>query len=189
MTNEAYEYFGCNTGDVIFIGVNSDTDDAGAIAWDNTNGVNYTTISSTSGGTAIFNAYNPAALPTLILIAPDQSIVEQDIWPISSSATIENLFENTYGLTPMACGTGNIKLPENKGDDVIFIYPNPAKDVIYLDGADHDYIEIFDVIGKKVAQVNKKENMLNVANFPEGVYVIKIHLDSNIESHKFIIER
>ncbi|GAB4294172.1 MAG: hypothetical protein Kow0068_19060 [Marinilabiliales bacterium] len=186
MTNEAYEYFGCNSGDVFFIGVNEDTDDAGAIAWDNTNGVNYTTISSVNGGSNIFSIYNPAALPTLILIAPDHSIVEQDIWPISSSATIINLFES-YGMTQQSCSTGKISYSKKKSE--LSVYPNPANDKLFIDGANPETVSIFNVLGKELIKTDNFIGSIDISNLHEGIYILKIKIDNITESRKFIIER
>jgi hypothetical protein len=57
-------------------------------------------IPNPPGGT-INNTYNPAAYPTTILIAPDRSIVSQDIWPISSTI-LRNEVEGAGGI-PSSC--------------------------------------------------------------------------------------
>ncbi|MBN2682402.1 MAG: PKD domain-containing protein [Bacteroidales bacterium] len=77
-------------------------DDAACEAWDLANGVEYTTISGTSGGAAIHADYGVSAYPTMCLIAPDHSIVEQDIWPISTVSDIITPLES-YGLTETSC--------------------------------------------------------------------------------------
>lgn len=51
---------------------------------------------------AIKNAYGISATPTFILIAPNHDIVEQDMWPISSTQTFINYIE-PYGLLPAEC--------------------------------------------------------------------------------------
>ncbi len=43
------------------------------------------------GGVTVSGLYNPEAFPTIILIAPDKSIVEKDMWPAS---TIPGLLED-----------------------------------------------------------------------------------------------
>jgi PKD repeat protein len=65
-------------------------------------GVEYTTISGTSGGATIHTDYGVGAYPTMCLIAPDRTIVEQDIWPISTVADIITPLES-YGLTETSC--------------------------------------------------------------------------------------
>lgn len=50
------------------------------------------------GGDAVCNDYGIGAYPTFILIAPDQSIVEQDIWPVSTSADLTTPITNDGGI-------------------------------------------------------------------------------------------
>ncbi len=82
--------------------MNTGENDATCIAFDTQHGLTFPTVSgSEGGGTAVNNAYNPTAYPTIILIAPDHTIVEQDIWPIGP---IINIMEG-YNITPHDCGS------------------------------------------------------------------------------------
>jgi len=84
--------------------MNTGENDATCIAFDTQHGLTFPTVSGTEGGgTAVNNAYNPTAYPTIILIAPDHSIVEQDIWPI---APIISIMEG-HGITPHDCDGGS----------------------------------------------------------------------------------
>ena len=104
MISEAYEYFGCNTSDLFVMSVNTGDTDAECIAFDQTYGIEFPCISGVEGGgTAINGTYGISAYPTYILIAPDHSIVEQDIWPVSSAQTFITLFES-HGIMQAECG-------------------------------------------------------------------------------------
>ena len=104
MLSEAYELFGCNTADLYVISVNTGDTDAECIQFDLTYGVEFPCISGVEGGgTAINNTYNIGAYPTYILIAPDKSIVEQDIWPVLSTQTFIDVFES-HNLQQAECG-------------------------------------------------------------------------------------
>lgn len=81
--NAEYVKYGSNNEGLIVLAAHSSGDDAAIQSWDNTNGVEFPSISGSNGGSSIFSTYQVGATPTLILIAPDQEIVEQDIWPIS----------------------------------------------------------------------------------------------------------
>lgn len=86
--NASYENFGCNTSGVIFLGIDLGDNDTEVLAFDNTYGVHYPCISGDAGGSNICSTYGISAYPTIILIAPDKSIVVQDMWPSAlASAT------------------------------------------------------------------------------------------------------
>lgn len=101
---EAYQRLGCNMHDVFFIEVDHG-DGVGAIQnWINNYGVEYPTIVGANGGNAICSTYQIEYYPTVILIAPDRQIVEQDIYPIPSSQTIVNTLA-PYGIAEHSCDT------------------------------------------------------------------------------------
>lgn len=105
MLSEAYEYFGCNTADVFVISVNRGENNATCIQFDETYGIEFPCLSGIEGGgTAVNNTYGIAAYPTYILIAPDHTIVEQDMWPIASVQTFKNYFQE-HGIQASPCGS------------------------------------------------------------------------------------
>jgi len=83
-------------------------------------------------------------------------------------------------------------------EPVITTYPNPARDMLYLNikGMEgQTFITITDAAGKVVANYN--ENLLNsettlnysVAKFAQGVYFLNIHNDDNVITKKFIVTK
>ena len=101
--SEAYTYFGCNTGDLVVLGIDYGDTDAEVIQFEQTFGVIYPSSSGEEGGgTPVCTAYGITAYPTVILIAPDRSIVEQDIWPIENGAYIVSVVE-PYGPQGNSC--------------------------------------------------------------------------------------
>jgi len=101
---ESYYAMGCNMHDVFYMEIATGDSDAACLNWVNTYGVEYPTISGQSGGTAICNQYGIPAYPTLILIAPDRSILIQDLWPINNAQTIITALEQ-HGLEQHDCNT------------------------------------------------------------------------------------
>ena len=101
--NAAHVYFGCNTGDVVFLAIDTGDTDEDCIWFDETFGVEYPTISGVEGGgTQICNDYMIPAYPTVILIAPNRDIVEQDIFPIPNPQAVIGVLEQ-YGLQQTDC--------------------------------------------------------------------------------------
>ena len=95
--NNVYTKFGANTGDVIMIAVDNGNTEAEVLAYETTYGGLLPSISGDAGGTGICSTYGIGAYPTFILIHPNGSIVEQDIWP-ASEAILTTVFEG-HGIT------------------------------------------------------------------------------------------
>ena len=82
--NDAFTAFGCNTGEVIFLSIDNGDTDAEVIQYEADYGCLPPAISGDEGGgDSINSAYGIGAYPTVVLIAPDKTISEQDIWPVS----------------------------------------------------------------------------------------------------------
>jgi len=73
------------------------------IAFDEQHGITFPTISGIQGGgTTICNTYGIGAFPTVILMAPDHSIIIQDLWPINNTENIISELE-AHGIAQHAC--------------------------------------------------------------------------------------
>lgn len=106
--NTTFEYFGCGDFDVTLLSIAIGDTDAAVIAYDELYGVLYPSISGVEGGgTTICNAYGIAAYPTHIIIAPDHTIIEQDIWPISSPSDFIDPLE-AAGCEANECGSSTL---------------------------------------------------------------------------------
>lgn len=85
--------------------MNTGENNASVINYYTQHGLEFPAISGVEGGgTAINNTYQIGAYPTYILIAPDHSIVEQDIWPVYNAQTFINAFESN-GVQQASCNT------------------------------------------------------------------------------------
>ena len=104
---DSYTAMGCNIYDVFYMEIATGDSDQNCINWVNNYGIEYPTISGVGGGTAICNQYGISQYPTVILIAPDRSIVIQDLWPISNAQTIITALEQ-HGLQQHDCDGPNI---------------------------------------------------------------------------------
>ena len=99
---ESYYAMGCNMHDVFYMEIATGDSNAACLNWVNTYGVEYPTISGEAGGTQICNQYSIGAYPTVILIAPDRSIVINDLWPINNAQTDISALEG-QGLQQHDC--------------------------------------------------------------------------------------
>ena len=103
---DSYYTMGCNMHDVFYMEISDRDSDATCQNWTVNYGVEYPTISGAAGGGTICNAYHIGAFPTIILIAPDHSIVIQDLWPINNAQTVVNALVG-QGVQPHDCNAAN----------------------------------------------------------------------------------
>ncbi|MDR0844714.1 MAG: T9SS type A sorting domain-containing protein [Tannerella sp.] len=69
------------------------------------------------------------------------------------------------------------------------IYPNPVKDILYLEHGQSklDLLEISDITGKSyVREVDFAEKSLRVSKLEAGVYILKVIVNGQTSVHKFI---
>ncbi len=135
----SYEYFGCNYADVIYLGINWGSDNDLVRQFDSVWGAYYPSASGLQGGgNAVVDLYQVQSYPTVILIAPDRSILNNHIWP--PEAVNINAEVLTAGGIPMSC-TVNAGLlqPETRerlqvfypDGGVVQIVPAGLKDKVY----------------------------------------------------------
>ena len=99
---QSYYSFGCNMHDVFYMEISTSDANAACQTWAANYGVEYPTIATTGGGNGICNQYQISYYPTVILIAPDHSIVIQDLWPIGSAQAVITALE-AQGVTQHPC--------------------------------------------------------------------------------------
>lgn len=188
---ETFTNYGCNTQDVYFMSVDQGNTNAECVAYENTylgGPPGYPTISGTDGGgNAVVSAYGISAFPTYILIAPDHSIVEQDMWPISSAANFTTYFSSN-GLTQKACLSG---ITEENLANSISVFPNPAVDNLVIETSNNEVViavKVYDVLGKLLVNNNINETTrleLNVSGLEKGIYYMEITTASGVAVKKF----
>ena len=99
---ESYYAMGCNMHDVFYMEISDRDSDAACQNWVSNYGVEYPTIGGPAGGSGICSTYGIPAFPTVILIAPDRSILINDLWPINNAQTVISQLE-AQGLQQHDC--------------------------------------------------------------------------------------
>ncbi|MCF8371995.1 MAG: T9SS type A sorting domain-containing protein [Bacteroidales bacterium] len=110
--NQAYINFGCNTGNVVFLGINNGDTNAEVDAFRFTYNMWMPSISGIDGGAnMVCFDYNVTMYPTAVLIAPDKTILEQGMDISTMDSIIENhggilqpcmgMLNPTYGIEPV----------------------------------------------------------------------------------------
>lgn len=199
--HQAFLTYGANapTAPMFFVSINRDDNNAVMHNWETTymsaTGPTYPlaisgTEGSATGGPQSFNvSYGINAFPTIILIAPNRQIVEQDIWPISTAASFDPYFQS-HGIYPGIAGLTTIV-----DKSTINLFPSPAKDnlVISVSGDKLNGVRLFDILGNTVLAQNfenaGQSKTLNISNLTAGVYFAEVRINNKeLVIKKFVKE-
>lgn len=73
-------------------------------------------------------------------------------------------------------------------DNPFVLFPNPVDEVIYLNSSDNiKNITIYDALGKQINSISNVSNEIEVANYAQGMYLVKISTnDGSSYTMKFI---
>jgi predicted extracellular nuclease len=72
----------------------------------------------------------------------------------------------------------------------VLVYPNPAEDVIMLNGAEGSIVELIAVNGQKVFEgsVNAKVEALQLTGISPGIYMIRITMSGQVAVKQIVVE-
>lgn len=111
----SYEHFGCNYGNVIYLGINWGSDNQSVLQFDEQWGAIYPSVSGLhGGGNGVVDLFEVLSYPSVIIIAPDRSILNNYIWPPDEPTL--NAAVLAAGGIPLICtvDTEQIPIPENQ---------------------------------------------------------------------------
>ncbi|MGL4598746.1 MAG: redoxin domain-containing protein [Bacteroidia bacterium] len=188
---QAYNNYGCNQYDVFFMAVDVGDNTAAVQQFEQTylgGPAGYPVISGTDGGgDAVIAAYNIGAFPTYILIAPNGTIVEQDMWPINNAASFTT-YLSAYTLQQNPCITGIV---ENTSTFDVNLYPNPASDFITV-STEKSLIQysVVDMAGRVVLEgffTEGQPPVVPVGGLSYGSYVLQLSTnDGQVQRSRFM---
>ena len=115
-----------------------------------------------------------------------------DATPATNGAVIGGALDMTNSIyidaivfdnTAPNLGTNDVEFANN----TISLYPNPTQEVLNVNSADQiAKIEVYDLLGKKVASNNNAKNV-NVSALGKGVYVVKVAQENgSVVAKRFI---
>ncbi|SMC52614.1 FG-GAP-like repeat-containing protein [Moheibacter sediminis] len=106
-------------------------------------------------------------------------------WPSGIVDTIENPEINS---TLVIVEGESILGVNDTAAEKISIYPNPVKDILYVQGKslNGSNVEIFHLTGSLVLKSKLTDNKVNVSNLAKGIYVISVENQGKKTTMKFI---
>lgn len=177
----AFQNYGCNTANVFFMSIDNGDNNAACQSFENTylgGNAGYPVASGTQGGgNAVNTAYNIAAYPTYILIAPNHDIVEQDMWPISSATSFDPYFSSN-GLSYATCATGVVEITSPFDFN---LFPNPVVSVLNIESTENAELtsyRIFDYVGNVLlsgeTNIASSKLSIDVSSLAPGFYFAEV---------------
>jgi len=185
--NEFYDKYGCNQGDLIAISMNNGSDnDAAVIAFEEQYGgpFNHAPAVSADGGAGAVDAdFNIAAYPTYCLIGPDNTLLENDIWPLTGVETFEATFPVDFDPPVLACSLGIT----DQAVVQVAIYPSVSNGQninIETTEALTAPVAVYDVNGRLVQ--TSEGTVLNVSA-GTGIYFVQLQLAGQTITKRIVI--
>lgn len=68
------------------------------------------------------------------------------------------------------------------------LYPNPAHDLIFIDGVEAQTFKVFDISGREMLSGEAWQNQINLSELTKGIYVLKCITDKGLITHKIVKE-
>ena len=150
---EAYRLYGCNEHDVFFMEISPNGHDDACQAWVDRFGVQYPTISRDGGGNDIAQAIPVGYYPTLMLIRPDHTFANRDIYPPTLEYIIDAMEAEGYMQYPCIEETLTFSMDTvnlNWGELTwITVFNNTAEDAIVTNTCDEMYWLQFTLDGQE----------------------------------------
>jgi len=186
---EAFVNYGSNSpaAQIYFVSINRDDNNAVMQSWESTYmnptgpyplGISGTEGSSSGGPQSFSSLYGISAYPTMILIAPNREIVEQDMWPINTWSDFSTYFQS-HGLNPTIASVAN----PNVSLSNVSLYPSHASDLVSIDAKGNKIksIRLFDILGNVVLNKNVNSSQgienIDVSILRSGIYFAEVILN------------
>ena len=69
------------------------------------------------------------------------------------------------------------------------VYPNPAKNMLHVEGAGLTQVEVFNIMGQSVMKINENFEAINIGHLQNGIFFIRIKTTEGEKTVKLVIEK
>jgi hypothetical protein len=69
------------------------------------------------------------------------------------------------------------------------VYPNPAKNILHVEGVGLTQVEVFNIMGQSVMNINENFETINIGHLQNGIYFIRIKTTEGEKTVKLVIEK
>jgi len=183
--SQTYSRFGCNTGNVVVLGVNWGATNQEVIEFGETYGARFPEVSGSEGnGNHVVSDYGILSYPTVILVLPDHSIPVSNVWP-PESETLDSLILAHGGLiSDCSVGRDEVRFL-GKANRPLNIFPNPSESTCFVqcpEGFRCSTLEIISLTGQilqRYSRDNPGNMAVDVSLLNAGCYIIRAIDSSN----------
>ncbi|MFM7104093.1 MAG: TlpA family protein disulfide reductase [Flavobacteriales bacterium] len=181
-----YRTYGCNAGDVVVIGIELEGSNSQVLTFEANAGLPESSFPVASvaqgGGAAVHSAWGVSAFPTVIAISPSNTMLNNDIWPLSGGAAIYNALQDT-SVSAMECMSASLG-EEVQGHNMIQCFYSNQQ--IVMQGYINDHLSaaqlvLHDMTGKMAASVSLGQmtegeyfRAMQIAPLAQGIYAASI---------------
>ena len=106
-----------------------------------------------------------------------------DPWPTPFASSGYDL--DAVGVIHDQAHTPGFGVEEN-GEAMISVYPNPAHDKLFVNAANIQRVELYNISGQLM--ISSTENEINVSGLESGVYFIRVNCGENVFTERVIIK-
>ncbi len=191
--SEFYDKYGCNQGDLIMISINDGSDsDAEVILYEETYGGPFNhapAVSADGGSAAVDTNFGVGAYPTFILIGPDRTLLEKDIWPLTDITTFEATFPAGVDPEVMECTTLGVTDVIDANFSIFPSVSNGQNISIVMNNEVATGVRIYDITGREVYSNNEVSSTIEFSlNVSSGTYFVKVNTETSSATKKIIIK-
>jgi mannan endo-1,4-beta-mannosidase len=81
-----------------------------------------------------------------------------------------------------------IKTPENEKDRYI-VFPNPSSEILTIEGDGFSQLELVDLKGRTIFYSTGQVSTINISEYENGLYILKIYSHKEVMYYKIIINK
>lgn len=187
--SQAYDYFGCNEGNVIFLGINWGSDNEAVRLFDTLWNARYPSISGTQGGgNSVIDDFQVLSYPTVIVITPDHLIPVKYIWPPMYDSIVPKVI--AAGGIPQPC---NVSVNYNEIDHPYITTLAEGKLLIDLTSVNgtNNRLSIYSMDGRLQWETATGGSAISTVKLPvrNGLYIACLRSNNMIlATNKIIIQ-
>lgn len=169
---ETYYNYGANQDEVYFIGIDPTGDSLSADSWRIDYQVDFPIIHAFTDGSNVHDictVYGVKFFATMKLIAPDRTIIIDDIWPVNSTQHLISAIDAAIAEHKKTAGVAEI-------EERYAIYPNPATTEFTVNVNGNANVKIFDMTGRCVKDVDIVDNaVVDIKDLNTGIYFVNVN--------------
>ena len=69
------------------------------------------------------------------------------------------------------------------------VYPNPAKNMLHVEGVGLTQVEVFNIIGQSVLSINENFDAVDIGHLQNGIYFIRIKTTEGEKTVKLVVKK